>query len=939
MFYQELAEKLTDAATAAERKRLLAENGQFANEKLAEELRKICYAVWTNEPTKARKTARAVKSLLKANPKAEIEAIAFWIFGIADLTAGKLENSVKNLDRSAEIFRSVEQEHRAAETQVAKLYALALLGRYEDAVACGKDALKIFESYNDQLAAGKIEKNLGNLVARRDDNRQAERYYLSAHQRLSQIGDAQELTMCENSLANTYAELNDFRRAERFYQNALQNARESRMDVTEAEIEASIGNLALFRGRFADALRFLELSRQKFEQLEMPHQTAIAELEIADIYLELNLAEEAFAIYERIAETLHKLKLQGEEARARSSFGRAAALLKQTKTARRELTKSAKLYLAEKNETGAAAVKLTQAQLELETGNDQNARKIIFEAIKLLQKSENQRQKLTAEWLRGEVLRRLGEFSEAESLLKETFATAIKKEQTNLAQAAQTSLGKLFAARDDYSQAERHFKKAIEIVEKLRAPLPAEEFRMAYLADKLAPFENLAKIYLLENRIEDAFLLVEKARARSLVESLQRIENKTKSGTQDAKLTEKLNILREELNWFYSRLSRADDSEFDKLQREAAKREKQIADVMRQIESTATNTQGANRSEIGEIESDFSLRNLQEKIGKESALIEYVNFEGNLSAFVVTDEKIDFIKNLAKESEIMALIESLQFQFGAMRYGAQVLGKFADELKKRADLYLQELYEKLLRPLADLIGTRDLIVAPVGALYYVPFQALYDGKNYCLESREVAYSPSATVWFTLPNRKPLENTLLIGFADEKIPLVDREIEHLRKIYPQAKSFSGDEATFAAFVANADKFDILHLACHGQFRPENPLFSSLHLADGWITVRDICAQKLNAGLVTLSACETGLNKIFAGDEILGLARGFLSAGAGSLVMSLWTVSDEATVQLMSDFYKNLQREATVSTSLAKAQRKFIESKSHPYFWAPFISIGK
>ncbi len=86
-------------------------------------------------------------------------------------------------------------------------------------------------------------------------------------------------------------------------------------------------------------------------------------------------------------------------------------------------------------------------------------------------------------------------------------------------------------------------------------------------------------------------------------------------------------------------------------------------------------------------------------------------------------------------------------------------------------------------------------------------------------------------------------------------------------------------------------------------------------------------------MTLSACETGLNKIFAGDEILGLARGFLAAGANSLVLSLWTVSDEATTELMKIFYENLQRGATVSASLRFAQSNFIKLCSHPYFWSP------
>jgi CHAT domain-containing protein len=179
----------------------------------------------------------------------------------------------------------------------------------------------------------------------------------------------------------------------------------------------------------------------------------------------------------------------------------------------------------------------------------------------------------------------------------------------------------------------------------------------------------------------------------------------------------------------------------------------------------------------------------------------------------------------------------------------------------------------------------------------------------------------------------------MGFADEAIPQAAREINTLKKILPRHLSLTGKNATFTAYIKNAPRFDLLHLACHGQFRPENPLFSSLHLADGWITVRDICAQRLLAGLVVLSACETGMNKIFAGDEILGLARGFLSAGASSLVLSLWTVSDEATSRLMKCFYENLQLGHEVAASLRIAQIEFVGRGEHPYLWSPFAVIGR
>ncbi len=938
MLRQNLAKKLVSAKSEKERKTLLEKNREHADKLLALALKEICYAAWTVEPTKAQKTATAIKSLFKFNPNKEIEAYFFWISGIADLTRGKLESTIENLDKSAEIFKKTGKEHDAANTQVAKLYALALLGKYDEAVRCGKNALKIFKKYGDELAAGKIEKNLGNIVARWEDNRQAEKFYLSAQRRFLKIGNLEELTMAENSLANTYAEINDFPNAEKFYEKALSRAKAEKMHVTEAEIEASLGNLAMFRGRFADALNFLESSRQKYEQLKMPHQTAIAELEIADIYLELNLSAEAFSIYENVSGKLRKLKLQGEEARARANFGKTAVLLENAKTARKELKKSANLYIAEKNKVGAAAVKLNEAMLELNLGNFQKTLNLVKEAEKFLEKKENLRHKLTAKWLKGEALRKLGKNKTAEKTLLQTFKDATEQEKANIAQIALNSLGNLALQTGEKAKAKKHFEKAIEMIETLRAPLPAEEFRMAFLANKLAPFENLAKIYLAENDLEKAFFYVEKARSRALSENLDndyQLENKTKTS---AKLTEKLRNLREELNWFYSRLNRAEDAEIKGLEQKINLREKQIANVMRQIESTKA-AKFSPRAELSVNSADFS--DLQKPLGKQKVLIEFVNFNDNFSAFIVSDTEINYVENLAKESEISLLLEGLHFQFGALRFGTQHLEKFMPELKTRADVYLRNLFEKLLRPIEKFLEMRDLVIIPVGALYYVPFNALFDGENYLIESREIVYAPSAAIWQKLNRKKAKkpENVLLFGFADERIPLVNDEIKALEKIFEKSESFTGKRANFKNYTKTAPDFDILHLACHGEFRPENPLFSSLHLADGFITVRDICSQKLSAQIVTLSACETGLNKIFAGDEILGLARGFLTAGASSLVLSLWTVNDAATSKLMTDFYEQLQRGNSVSASLRKAQKYFIKQEKHPYFWASFVIIGK
>lgn len=932
MLRRTLAEKLIIATNNVEKISLLKANKHLADAKLAQKIKELCYESWTNEPTKAQKSAQSLKTLLKFNPNKETEAYYFWVSGIADITKGNFISAIANLDQSAEIFLKVNFEHLAATTQTPKILALALLGKYEAAIETGKNALKSFEKFGDELSAGKIEKNLGNIFARQGDERTAEKYYLSARKRFIKIGDKTELTMSDNSLANTYAELNDFQKAERFYASSLKNAREAKMFVTEAEIEASLGNLAVFRGKFAEALKLLELSRRKYAELKMPHQTAIAELEIADIYAELNLSQEAFEIYKQIADKLHKLKLQGEEARARANFGRVALMLGETKIARNELKKSAKLYLSEKNKVGAAIVKLSEATVEISAKKFQKALMIIEETEKLLAESDYLRHQLNTQNLKGETLAKLGNFAEATELLEKTFARSIKKHQPQIAQNSLNLLGGIAFQNNELNRAEKYFKKAIKLIEKLRAPLAAEEFRMSFLADKLAPFENLAKIYLNQHKLNAAFSMIERSRSRSLAESLENT-SENESNTVSPKLLQKLFAIREELNWFYSRLNRAEESEIEKLQAEAHEREKEIAGLMRRIESTSE--RNFDKTKL------FKLANIQQNLGKQNILLEFISFEGEISAFVINDKKIRFFANLINETEVVSLLENLQFQFGALRFGVKIQEKFATELKKRADFYLQKLYKKLLAPIKNYFENRKLVIVPVGALHYVPFHALYDSEKYIIESHEVVYSPSATVWNLANERtfKQPENALLIGFADEKIPLVDREIDELEKIFKTAKVLKNKRASFVNYKQDAPNFDILHIACHGQFRAENPLFSSLHLADGFITVRDIFTQKLQAELVTLSACETGLSKIFAGDEILGLARGFLSAGAKSLILSLWTINDEATTHLMKKFYKSLQSGNSISKSLQNAQKDFIGQNSHPYFWSPFILIGK
>lgn len=929
----ELVERLISAKNNSQVKSLLKENSDLANDDLAAALKEICYEAWTKEPAIARKTANALNVIARVSPTEKTKGFASWINGIALITEGKIEAAVKKLDLAANTFKKVRNKHLAAQTKVAKLYCFALLGRYDEALKNGRDALRTFEKYDDQLAAGRVENNIGNIYWRREMHHKAEEYFLSARRRFLKINDTVQLAMIENCLATSYTYQNNFREAEKFYKKALSKTQKDGMLVTEAEIEASLGNLSLFRARYDQALKFLELSLRKYETLDMPHHMTVAELEMADIYLELNLATEAFEIYERVIDSLSHLKMQGELARARSGLAQTAILLGKKELATRELEHSARLYRAEKNLTGAAYVKLIETKLALSVGHAKKAQGLIRDAERMLVKSGDMRYALLSGYLNGEVLSALGRYEMAEHVLLKVYSQAMKQENPFIAQAAQTSLGTIALRQSDLKASEKYFRNSIDLIESLRDPLPAEEFRMSFFADKLSPYQELAKIYLSRSEVDKALALVESSRSRTLSETAVSGSLKTKRSGASAALYREMADLREEINWFYNRVQRGSQEESKPLLAEAKKREKKITELARRID----NTDGSNRR----TKKHFDLRLLQKKLGADRVLIEYVEFDEQIGVFIVSRESIDFFPDLANSTEIAELVENMRFQFETMRAGGEVLAGFLDELRKRSDLYLQKLYEKLLGKIEHLIDGRHLVVAPFGKLHCVPFHALFDGERYVIEKGEVSYSPSAAVLQHCLCRSvgKFRNAFLLGFADEKIPHVEREIKDLQKIFADNLTLSGEQANKANLKRGIADYDVVHFACHGQFRGDNPMFSSLILADGPLNAKDIAELRLRPGLVTLSACETGLNAVADGDELLGLTRGFLSAGAVSFVTTLWTVNDKAARKLTTEFYKYLKNGHSAAESLRKAQRSFIDRREPPYLWSPFFLTGR
>jgi CHAT domain-containing protein len=171
---------------------------------------------------------------------------------------------------------------------------------------------------------------------------------------------------------------------------------------------------------------------------------------------------------------------------------------------------------------------------------------------------------------------------------------------------------------------------------------------------------------------------------------------------------------------------------------------------------------------------------------------------------------------------------------------------------------------------------------------------------------------------------------------------DEEASSVTRLFNARPLLTG-RATRAEFLKRASRYDVLHIAAHAELNASNPLFSRIHLAsdreeNGAIEVREIYGMDLKANLVVLSACETQLGARSKGDDIVGLNRAFIYAGASSVIASLWTVDDEATSLLMKTFYIGLKRGKSKAAALQAAQIATRRKYPHPYYWAAFVLTG-
>jgi CHAT domain-containing protein len=230
----------------------------------------------------------------------------------------------------------------------------------------------------------------------------------------------------------------------------------------------------------------------------------------------------------------------------------------------------------------------------------------------------------------------------------------------------------------------------------------------------------------------------------------------------------------------------------------------------------------------------------------------------------------------------------------------------------------------LLAPVAERIrASKQLLIVPHGVAHALPFQSLpFDGVPLGLQ-RPLSYLPSASVLQWRPTGDPgprPERILLVGNPTLGLPAAREEATAIAAQFAEPVVLLEDQATEAAVRAHIGDAPLVHLATHGLLDTESSLNSAVALAGGeTLSVYELMLLRLQARLVVLSACSTAQGETTGGDDVLGLTRGLLAAGAQAALVSLWPVEDRSTALMMGEFYRRLKDGAAPSEALHEAQR--------------------
>src|SRR6266516_4790253 len=878
------------------------------------------------------------------------------------------------LDAAGAEFSEIGDEVAWARTRIGRISACLQLNRTSEALQDAAAAREVFMRHGKLLRAGQVDVNAAIVNYELGQYEQALRLFDRAIETYLLYGEGVELNIARAraNKAITLAAQGRFREAVALHEQAHAIfATYGGQEVAVAREELNIAQIYTAQGHYSQALLQFSRSRAIFLEHQLNLQAAEIAQKICFCLVRLNRAREAYeladetvAFFRSVQHRRHDLALslmyQAEAAMLEGNYGDAENMLQEARTLLEEVG-----FIAQ-----ASMVRLQQAELYFANGQLEASRREAQQVADEFAEQEALPQLARTALLQARIAAATGDTNSAQYLCTHALDIAQGQGILDIKYLCADLLGQIAEQHGDLDAAAQYYDRAIQGIDEVQSRLVLDE-RTSFLEDKGSIYQRAIILAIKRDHKDQALIYVEKAKSRVIGDYLRNnIDIRLHAGDKAGEaILEDLAKLREEQAWYSSIVYEAEneanlsDTAIMRIRaiapaqarEEMQLRERRIEHLLEQMQlRLAGDLVSRQRSSW----TNSIVTTLWPKLDQGTAMLEYYIAEQDLYIFQLTREGIDVhvAQGAIPKLERLHALWRVNLDLAAQAAGAPDPAQSFAGLEENSLGLLQKLYDLLLRPVSHVLASCEhLIVVPYGMLHYLPFHCLYDGTQYVVERLNISYLPAAALWEICRQRGErvetrkarLSDSLVLGISDSgRLQFAVQEAEVVASQLG-ARPMLDNAATASLLWQYGARSPIVHIAAHGLFRLDAPNFSHIKLADRQLSTIEVFNLDLSCcSLVTLSACETGRAVVGGVDEVIGLGRGFLDAGAASLLPTLWKVDDASSAELMEMFYQGLLNGYGKAAALAGAQRGFIARsrtsilpyRIHPYFWAAFHLIG-
>lgn len=913
-------------------------------------------------------------SISKETEDKFIEADAFREIGVVNYLTGSPDKALEYWNKAIGIFKVLNDKSNEGVTTTHIGVYYKNLGKHEEALAYFNKALTLAEETKNLSEKGNILNNIGNIYLDfLADYDRAKSNFEQAYEIKKKTGEVNHQLILLGNIGICYKNQGNYSQALKYYSDALTLAKKLSLKHLEAKNLSDIGNIYTDVGDYENARPYYEKALAIYRSKDIGASEVSTLMNLAVNYGLSDSTERAEQLYE---ESLKK-------ARKYSMI----------------------LYQGE--------ILANLGSLNADQQNYKEALRYYDEAAKIVDEISNFRRKANLHIGYGNIYFEKNMLEKALSYYQDGLRLARRIHAMEFIWQAYYGLGRTFEKLNKPEQAFVNYDSSITQIETLRANLSAISLKQSFMEDKIEVYEAIINLLLKLGKDEEAHQYYERSKARSFLDILSTGKINITEGISPERLKRKnelereLNAVQQGLSDEYSKSEKEqNEKQITSLEKRQKNARQKYNELLQEIELNHP-----RYATLTGVKEPLTLKQIQQKVIQPGTfLIEYLVGEDKTIVWIIGKNSFVYEKLNLKRDDLEKMVNDLLQPFRDVKEGKiKNLALIDFNLNRSQNLY-QQIFQPIEKYLQK---DNHLIIVPDGILHYLPFEALvteieekpfdrniifsrYENAHYLVEKYAISYSSSASVLdpgLFVSDKKTKQEGHLLAFGNpdfsrareavklakdkeneassnhpvlvsrssrgrcyDQLPGAEDEVRAIAEILTPSLLYVGSDAKEENFKQKSGDFANVHLATHCIVEENQPMYSRIVFAqdddlteDGFLHTYEVFNLKLNAELVTLGACETGLGKLSRGEGLIGLTRAFMYAGAPSVVVSLWSV-DESTAELMKLFYQNVKAGMTKAEALRRAKLKLIQSNgvfdggqkfsfAQPYLWAAFVLVGE